>query len=153
MFTDDVKNYIQQCVLCWLATVDEQGCPNVSPKEVFAADSDSILLIANIASPESVRNIRANPNACVSFVDIFVQKGYKLRGRATIVEKTEPHFDDMLKPLLVITKGAFPIQSIIRLEISHIAPIIAPSYRFISGTTEDEQIQNAMSKYGVSKNP
>lgn len=152
MLTDEVKDYIQRSVLCWLATVDAQGCPNVSPKEVFAADGDSGLLIANIASPESVRNIRSNPNACVSFVDIFVQKGFKLRGHANVIEKTDPHFNDLIIPLSAITKGIFPIHNIICLEVSHVAKIIAPGYRLISGTTEDTQIKNALSRYGVSKN-
>lgn len=61
------------CVLCWWATADEQGQPNVSPKEVFAVVDDQHLLIANIASPVSVRNIQHNPKVCVSIIDIFVQ--------------------------------------------------------------------------------
>jgi predicted pyridoxine 5'-phosphate oxidase superfamily flavin-nucleotide-binding protein len=64
-------------VLCWLATVDEAGRPNVSPKEIFTAHGDDHLLIAHLASPGSVRNLRARPEVCVSFVDVFVQKGFK----------------------------------------------------------------------------
>ncbi|WP_313952801.1 pyridoxamine 5'-phosphate oxidase family protein [Accumulibacter sp.] len=37
MLTDDVLNYIKRSVLCWLATADADGAPNVSPKEVFCA--------------------------------------------------------------------------------------------------------------------
>ena len=46
-------------VLCWLATVDDHGMPNVSPKEIFCCHGERELLIANIASPQSVRNIKA----------------------------------------------------------------------------------------------
>jgi predicted pyridoxine 5'-phosphate oxidase superfamily flavin-nucleotide-binding protein len=35
MITDDVKKYIDQSVLCWLATSNAQNEPNVSPKEMF----------------------------------------------------------------------------------------------------------------------
>jgi predicted pyridoxine 5'-phosphate oxidase superfamily flavin-nucleotide-binding protein len=31
-----VRIDIQNSVLCWLATVDEKGVPNVTPKEIFA---------------------------------------------------------------------------------------------------------------------
>ncbi len=35
MLTSDIKKYIDQSVLCWLATVSKDGIPNVSPKEIF----------------------------------------------------------------------------------------------------------------------
>ena len=49
------------CVLCWLATVDALGQPNVSPKEVFAVIDEEHLVIAHIASPTSVKNVLQNP--------------------------------------------------------------------------------------------
>ena len=33
--TEEVKAYIDQSVLCWLATVSSDKIPNVSPKECF----------------------------------------------------------------------------------------------------------------------
>ena len=35
MLHEDVKQSIKESVLCWLATTDENGVPNCSPKEVF----------------------------------------------------------------------------------------------------------------------
>jgi hypothetical protein len=40
-----------------LATVDAQGQPNVSPKEVWAIADDQHVVVANIASPVTARNI------------------------------------------------------------------------------------------------
>lgn len=74
--------FIQRSVLCWLATADAHGQTNVSPKEVFAAFDEQRLVIAHIASPISLRNIQQNPKVCVSLIDIFVQKGWKLIGQA-----------------------------------------------------------------------
>lgn len=51
MFNDDIRKRVQRSVLCWLATVDAQGQPNVSPKEVFALVGDNRLLIAPIVAP------------------------------------------------------------------------------------------------------
>ena len=87
MLTPDIKKYIDQSVLCWLATVSKDGIPNVSPKEIFTYLDNEHLGIAHIASPNSIRNIKANPNVCVSFVEIFVQKGYKLRGKVEIITR------------------------------------------------------------------
>ncbi|WP_366100586.1 pyridoxamine 5'-phosphate oxidase family protein [Flavobacterium sp.] len=35
MFNQEVIKSIEQSVLCWLATSDEDNFPNVSPKEMF----------------------------------------------------------------------------------------------------------------------
>lgn len=150
MFTQDVLNYIDRSVLCWLATVDAEGYPNVSPKEAFLAYGDAELLIANIASPVSARNIVNNPHVCISFVDVFVQKGYKLKGTATVIEPSHEDFSLVEAPLLAITRGTFPIQSIFKIHVSAIQPIIAPSYWLFPATTEEAQIQSAMKSYGIT---
>ncbi len=76
MLNQEVKKYIDKSVLCWLATSNEDNEPNVSPKEVFTYRDEKTLLIGDIASPNSVKNIKSNPIVCVSFVEIFVQKGF-----------------------------------------------------------------------------
>lgn len=76
------------CVLCWLATVDAQGQPQVSPKEVFAVSDEQHVVIAHIASPTSVKNVLQNPKVCVSLIDVFVQKGWKLLGLAQYVHSS-----------------------------------------------------------------
>ncbi len=76
LLTRAVREDLDHAVLCWLATVDEDIVPNVSPKEIFCAHGDDALLIANIASPGSMRNIARNPRVCVSFIDVFRQRGF-----------------------------------------------------------------------------
>jgi len=151
VLSDLVLDYISRSVLCWLATVDADGAPNVSPKEVFCAHGSQMVLIANIASPTSVRNIEVEPRVCVSFVDVFVQKGYKLKGTAKLIRPQDARYPDLEPPLLQITKGLFPIRSIIAIQVSTVAPIVAPSYRLIAGTTETSQIEGAMRTYGISQ--
>lgn len=153
LLTDNVLNYLQRSVLGWLATVDADGAPHVSPKEVFAAHGTDTVLVAHIASPGSVRNIQANPMVCLSCVDVFVQKGYKLRGRAEVVKPTDARYAEFLAPLERITHGAFRIHSIIAIQVQHVEPILAPSYRLVAGTTEDSQITSAMQTYGVVPAP
>jgi hypothetical protein len=149
MLTDDVLDFIHRSVLCWLATVDAGGTPNVSPKEVFCAHGREGVLIANIASPTSVRNLRTNPRVCVSFVDVFVQRGYKLVGDAEVVSPADARFASLQAPLAEITGGVFPIRGVIVVRATAVEPIVAPSYRLIAGTTEQSQIDAAMRTYGV----
>ena len=153
MLTDDVLHYIDRSVLCWLATVDAAGAPNVSPKEVFCAHGSSTVLVANIASPQSDRNLRGNPQVCLSFVEVFVQKGYKLKGTAEVVRPGDRRYPQLEAPLLALTQGLFPIHSIFVVQVQAVEPIVAPSYRLKPGTTEAAQIAGAMQAYGVRQSP
>lgn len=85
MITKELQHSIDQSVLCWLATVDADHWPNVSPKEMFLSEQHDQLVIAHIASPQSIKNIQQNDQVGVSWVDIFVQKGHKIKGRAALV--------------------------------------------------------------------
>jgi predicted pyridoxine 5'-phosphate oxidase superfamily flavin-nucleotide-binding protein len=138
------------CVLCWLATADADGQPNVSPKEVFAVVDKRHLVIAHIASPTSVRNIQQNPKVCVSLIDIFVQKGWKLMGHAQYVNARDAAFHAHAKPLLPMAGDQFKIQGVFLVAVEQAHPIVAPSYRFYpDSTTESGQIEAAKKVYGV----
>jgi predicted pyridoxine 5'-phosphate oxidase superfamily flavin-nucleotide-binding protein len=140
------------CVLYWLATVDAQGQPHVSPKEVFAAFDEQHVVIAHIASPTSVKNVLQNPKVCVSLIDIFVQKGWKLLGRAQYVHSSDDVFDGYAKPLFPMAGDQFKIQGVLVVTVGQAQPIIAPSYRFYPDiTTKQAQIEAAMKTYGVER--
>lgn len=145
-----VKKYIDQSVLCWLATVSTDNQPNVSPKELFTYFDDNTLVIANIASPTTIKNIQQNASVCVSFVDVFVQKGYKLTGKATFIKRSNSDFAAKAKQLKVMAGEAFPVNSLLEISVEKVAEIIAPKYRFYPETTEAEQIESAYRTYGVS---
>jgi len=150
MLTPDIKKYIDQSVLCWLATVSKDGIPNVSPKEIFTYLDDEHIGIAHITSPNSLRNIKANRNVCVSFVDVFVQKGYKLVGQAEIIKKTHPTFKKEAAKILEMAGAAFPVQALLKIKVVKSAPILAPSYMFYpEKTTESEQIEGALKAYKI----
>lgn len=138
------------CVLCWLATVDEQGQPNVSPKEVFAVFDDQHLVIAQIASPQSVRNIQHNPKVCISMIDIIVQRGWKLQGHAQYVGASDAAFQTYALPLKALAGEKFKIHGVMLVRVEKVQRILAPSYRFYpDSTTEASQIASAMRAYGV----
>jgi predicted pyridoxine 5'-phosphate oxidase superfamily flavin-nucleotide-binding protein len=82
----------RRSVLCWLATVDAEGQPNVSPKEVWTIADEQLVVVAHIASPISARNIAQHPQVCLSFVEVFVKKGFKLVGAAREVRATDAEF-------------------------------------------------------------
>lgn len=149
MITDEVRRYIKASVLCWLATSNKLNEPNVSPKEMFTSVGDNIILIAHLASPNSVQNILENPKVCVSFVDIFVQKGYKIKGNASLIYRDYAAFAEKVKPLTDLFTDKFPIRAVIEIQVTSVQLIQAPSYFFVEGTTEHSQVNAAMKTYGV----
>lgn len=151
MLDTPVLNAMHTSVLCWLATCDAQGQPNVSPKEVFGAVDAHHLVVAHIASPRSVRNLADNPRVCVSFIDVFTQKGFKVLGEATVVRPNDTGFASLEAVLLPKTQGKFPIHAAILVRATGVEAIVAPSYRlFPDSTTEASQVANAMRTYGVA---
>jgi hypothetical protein len=150
MLTPELQTSAQSSILCWLATVDADGQPNVSPKEISTVFDPEHLVIANIASPTSVRNIAVNPRVCMSFVDVFVQKGFKVLGTARNVGKRDADFAHWAGPLQAMAGSRFPVHSVIVVRATALEPILAPSYRlYPAETTEQAQVASAMRAYGV----
>lgn len=150
MLPAELQTSAQTSILCWLATVDAEGQPNVSPKEIFTVFDPENLVIANIASPKSVCNVAVNPRVCVSFVDVFVQKGFKVLGTARNVGKQDADFATWAAPLLAMAGPRFPIHSVIVVRATGFEPILAPSYRlYPDEATEPAQVAAAMRAYGV----
>jgi predicted pyridoxine 5'-phosphate oxidase superfamily flavin-nucleotide-binding protein len=146
--TKEIKATICDSVLCWLATSSADNIPNVSPKEIFSCFGDDMIIVANIASPQTVKNVRANKNVCISFIDILKQKGFQLKGEAEIITEAAIGYEKMENVLLVLTEGKFPFSSITKISITSAKPIIAPKYVLFPETTEEEQIASAKKNYG-----
>jgi len=150
MLTDAVRDAASRSVLCWLATVNAEGQPNVSPKEVWAIADEQHVVVAHIASPISARNIAQHPQVCLSFVDVFVQKGFKLLGMAREVRVADPEFATWAKPLLAMVGQRFTIHSLLVIHVKSVYAIVAPSYRFYpDDTTEASQVVSGMRAYKV----
>ena len=147
--TPEIIEYIDRSVLCWLATVSDQNIPNVSPKECFTYFAEDSIIVANIASPQTVRNIKQNPNVCISFIEVLVQKGFQIHGVAEIVDSSHADFEAMAASLHQMTEGLFPFKTITKITLKNAKPIIAPRYVLFPGTTEADQIESAKELYGI----
>jgi predicted pyridoxine 5'-phosphate oxidase superfamily flavin-nucleotide-binding protein len=154
LLNESVRDAASCSVLCWLATVDADGQPNVSPKEVWAIADDAHVVVANIASPLSACNIAQQPQVCLSFVDVFVQKGFKLLGTAHEVNADDSAFAAWASPLLAMVGLRFVIRSVMVIRVTSVASIKAPSDRFYPDeTTEASQVASAMKAYKVHPAP
>ncbi|MDE2913817.1 MAG: pyridoxamine 5'-phosphate oxidase family protein [Paracoccaceae bacterium] len=150
MVLDEVtRDLIDKSVLCWLATVSETGEPSVSPKELWGIAGEDSLVIADIASANSVANIRNRSRVCVSFIEIFRQKGMKLYGEAEIIPSSTDSFQDLGEELLTIAGDRFVVRNLIHVHVDRARKIIAPSYMFFPDIDEEKMIQESFRTYGV----
>jgi len=150
MLTPEAIDLFDTAVLCWLATVDANGQPSVSPKEIFALGSPHELLIADIASPRSVRNVRAQGDVCVAAVDVFEQHGYQAYGRAEVVSPGDADFTEVSRPLCEIAREKYPIRSVIRVRVDRVTRILAPSLWMYPDVDAVERRAGVLDNYGVT---
>jgi len=134
MLTQDMKRVIAEQRLGFVATVAPDGTPNVSPKGTFAVLDDRTVAFGEIRSPGTIRNLRANPRIEVNFVDVFVRKGYRFAGLATMVERGEADFERVLPNLQ--SAFAHRIRTIVLITVTKALPLTSPSYD--DGKTEAE---------------
>jgi len=149
VLTEQVKRCVNHSVLCWLATTDKDGMPNVSPKEIFTCWRNEFIIIANIASPGSLRNIKENGSVCVSFIDVLVQKGYKVKGNAEIVQDGHSSYEKMKAELEKMTLGKYPFMQVFAVKVKQVESIEAPSYFLFPEISEQERIKQAKKQYGM----
>ena len=98
----------------------------------------------------SARNVAQHLQVCLSFVDVFVQKGFKLLGTAREVRAGNAEFATWAQPLLAMVGQRFTIHSVLVVQVKSVAAIVAPSYRFYpDDTTEASQVASTLRRYGM----
>ena len=134
MLTPDMKRIIGEQRLGFVATASLDGAPNVSPKGTFTVLDDRTIAFGEIRSPGTIRNLRVNPRVEVYFVDVFVRKGYRFAGMATVVERGEADFEGLLPRLN--SSLVHRIRVIVTIAVTKALPLTSPAYD--DGKTEAE---------------
>lgn len=150
MISPKIAESINTSVLCWLATVSPKGEPNVSPKEAFLLGPEEQILIAHVASPQSISNILTCPQVCLSFIDIFTQRGYKIGGTAEVVNPANPKFPEYSASLSQMLGDDHEILAVMVITPQTVDEVIAPSYTIHPQTTEENMIRQSFETYRIA---
>lgn len=78
-----------------VATADRDGRPNAAPKFLLKFEKPYIFLI-DYSFATTTKNLKANPRACVSFMDLENLEGYRLYGSVELIERGK-EFEDIAK--------------------------------------------------------
>jgi len=126
MLTADMRRLVGEQPLGFVATVSPEGMPNVAPKGTFTVIDDRTLAFADIRSPQTIRNLKANPRVEVNFVDPFVRKGYRFSGTARLVPRGEDGFDALLERIR--SSFAPRVRTVVVISVEKAAALTSPSY-------------------------
>jgi uncharacterized protein len=80
ILTTEIKEFVRQQKLGYVATVCPDGTPNLSPKGTTTVWDNEHLVFADIHSPGTINNLLVNPSVEINIVDIFIRKGYRFKG-------------------------------------------------------------------------
>lgn len=86
MITPAMRALVDRQRLGFVATVNADGTPNLSPKGTVVVWDDEHLLWVDIRSPRTIRNLRDRPATEINVVDPLTRKGYRFRGTCRLIE-------------------------------------------------------------------
>jgi predicted pyridoxine 5'-phosphate oxidase superfamily flavin-nucleotide-binding protein len=126
ILSPDARRVVEEQRLGFVATVNADGTPNLSPKGTMAVLDEDHLAFADIRSPGTIRNLRERPAIEINIVDPIGRMGYRFRGIATVVEGGA-RLDELLA--FYRDRGTnLPIQRVVVIQVQRCEPVISPAY-------------------------
>jgi len=123
--------------LGFVATINADGTPNLSPKGTLATWDDEHLAFADIASPNTSANLERNAAVEVNVVDPLIRRGYRFAGTA-IVHRDGATYDRGVE--FYEQRGTIRardrIRAIVVIAVASARSVRSPAYAL--GATEDE---------------
>ncbi|MGY6152932.1 pyridoxamine 5'-phosphate oxidase family protein [Paraburkholderia graminis] len=147
----DAEAIIKRAILSFVATVNDDGTPNLSPKASLTV-RNGVLYFADIASPATIRNLKRKPAVEINVIDIFERRGYRFKGHASILPPDDDEYS-MIADWVRATNGPeYPVDHVVRIETLSISPLLSPAHVFAEPARSQDEIRNAYyQKYGVKR--
>ncbi len=148
ILTEDMKRVVRDQRLGFIATVCPDGTPNLSPKGTTTVWDDDHLIFGDIRSPVTMANLRHNPAIEINVLDVFLRKGYRFKGEATILTEG-PQYEAMM--VRYEPRGLHnSIGAIVLVKVKRALPLVSPGYD--GGASEDE-VRQEWTQYWHTLNP
>jgi hypothetical protein len=145
ILTTEIKEFVKQTKLGFVATVCPDGTPNLSPKGTTTVWDDEHLVFADIHSPETINNLLTNPSVEINIVDIFVRKGYRFKGIGKVLSDG-PLFEEIFAFYKDAGADKYIIKNIVLIKVERVLPLSSPIYD--TNVSEDEVIKRWSDYWG-----
>ncbi|HYH12529.1 MAG TPA: pyridoxamine 5'-phosphate oxidase family protein [Thermomicrobiales bacterium] len=127
VITPAMRALVDRQRLGFVATVNADGTPNLSPKGTVVVRDDEHLLWVDIRSPRTISNIRERPATEINVVDPLTRKGYRFRGTCELIED-----GDELEAIRVFYRDernvSNPIRRAVLVKVDAAEEVTSPSY-------------------------
>lgn len=137
ILTAEIKDFVKQAKLGFVATVCPDGTPNLSPKGTTVVWDDEHLVFADIHSPQTTNNLLVNPSIEINIVDVFVRKGYRFKGVGKILSEGSL-FEEIIS-FYRNTGLKYEVKNIVLVKVEKVLQVLSPVYD--TGISEDEVIK------------
>lgn len=128
VLTNEMKRVINEQRLGFVATVNDDGTPNLSPKGTMVVLDDDHIAFGEIRSPNTVHNLVARPTVEINFVDPTARKGCRFRGQAEVIERGQSQFDDLFPAFGRWGDLSESIRAIVKVRVERALPLTSPAY-------------------------
>ena len=136
ILTDAMKALVRDHTLGFVATVNADGTPNLSPKGTMAVIDDDRIGFGEIRSPGTRANIATRPAVELNFVDVFSRKGYRFKGKARFHAKGSGEYARLLPAFAKWSDLHARFNGIVAVALGRAQPITSPAYD--AGASEAE---------------
>ena len=108
IITQEIKDFLEQQKLGFVATVSPDGTPNISPKGTIIGWTSELLAFANIRSPDTVNNLKNKSDVEINVIDPLLRRGYLFKGDARILNdgNFESAFNTVMSKFVEFTKNS-----------------------------------------------
>jgi predicted pyridoxine 5'-phosphate oxidase superfamily flavin-nucleotide-binding protein len=145
MLTEDMRAIIAAYPLGFVASVNKDGTPNLSPKGTFVVIDDRQLAFGNIRSPGTVGNIAERPTIEINFLDVLARKAVRVRGRARMFTRSAAEFTPLFAALSGWKGYTDIMKGVVRVDIETASLILSPAYDL--GNTEAQLREQYRAKF------
>jgi predicted pyridoxine 5'-phosphate oxidase superfamily flavin-nucleotide-binding protein len=129
-----MRRVVEEQRLSFVATVNPDGTPNLSPKGSIRVWDTQHLVFGDIRSPDTVRNLEQNPAVEINVVDPIARKGYRFRGTVEILRAGARY--DRLLAFLEQSGVSSAVGAVVLVRVEKASPVVSPAYD--SGASEAE---------------
>jgi predicted pyridoxine 5'-phosphate oxidase superfamily flavin-nucleotide-binding protein len=135
VLANEIKDFVRQQKLGFIATVCPDGSPNLSPKGTVTVWDDEHLAFLDICSPGTVSNLLQNPSIEINMVDVFIRRGYRFKGTAQVIAKDDKMFNTVISAYGEAAKK-FKVDHVVLIHVDRVLEVTSPAYDV--GSSEDE---------------
>tara|TARA_B100000029_G_scaffold8874_1_gene9432 strand:+ start:93 stop:539 length:447 start_codon:yes stop_codon:yes gene_type:complete len=142
-----IKDFVNFQKLGFVATVNSDNTPNLSPKGTVRVWDDENLIFADINSPQTMENLNNNSSVEINVVDPIKRKGFRFKGNAKMISDSDLH--DQIVDYYKKNGTKNKISSVVMVKIDQVDEVVSPLYYL--GISEKE-ISEKWTKHFLENN-